>query len=267
MSEFETDTAVESTGDGVYTATVTDRWNAVSGRPNGGHLLAIALRALSAELPQPDPLVVSAFFLRPGLIGPATIQTSVVRAGRRVATGEARLSQDGKEVIRLTASYLDFGQTAGRTAILGQAPELPAPEDCVNPIPPGGVPGVTVVDRFEFRYAEVPGWFRGKPGHAPTSEFWVRFIDGHEPDGVGLAALVDSAAPAVLDFGVLNSSTIELTVHLRARPAPGWLACRVSTRYVIDGLHEEDFEIWDSKGDLVAQSRQLGLLTEPPAAP
>lgn len=72
--------------------------------------------------------------------------------------------------------------------------------------------------------------------------------------------LVDAAAPAVLELGERGSATIELTVHVRARPAPGWLACRVATRHVVGGYHEEDFEIWDSDGRLVAQSRQLGLL-------
>jgi hypothetical protein len=37
----------------------------------------------------------------------------------------------------------------------------------------------------------------------------------------------------------------------------------VSTRDVIDGYHEEDFEVWDSRGALVAQSRQLALLPAP----
>ena len=56
------------------------------------------------------------------------------------------------------------------------------------------------------------------------------------------------------------SSTVELTVHVRAMPAPGWLACRISTRYVEGGYAEEDFEVWDSAGALVAQSRQLILI-------
>ncbi len=47
---------------------------------------------------------------------------------------------------------------------------------------------------------------------------------------------------------------------MRARPAPGWLACRSTTRFVAGGFHEEDFEIWDGAGVLVAQSRQLALL-------
>jgi hypothetical protein len=77
--------------------------------------------------------------------------------------------------------------------------------------------------------------------------------------------LVDAAFPAVMEIGELGSSTIELTVHLRAHPAPGWRACRVATRFVIGGYHEEDFEIWDSAGRIVAHSRQLALL--PSAAP
>jgi acyl-CoA thioesterase len=88
----------------------------------------------------------------------------------------------------------------------------------------------------------------------------MRFRDGRDADTLALAALVDGAAPAVLDIGAPGSATMELTVHVRGRPAPGWLACRTSTRHVIGGFHEEDFEIWDSAGSLVAQSRQFALL-------
>jgi acyl-CoA thioesterase len=76
---------------------------------------------------------------------------------------------------------------------------------------------------------------------------------------MSLPLIVDAAPPAVLELGIA-STTVELTVHLRARPAPGWLACRISTKYVAGGYHEEDFEAWDSAGTLVAQSRQLALL-------
>jgi acyl-CoA thioesterase len=79
-------------------------------------------------------------------------------------------------------------------------------------------------------------------------------------DPLALAALVDMAMPPVIDLGEAGSTTIELSVHVRGVPAPGWLACRASTRHVIDGFHDEDFEIWDSTGRLVAQSRQLALL-------
>jgi hypothetical protein len=34
----------------------------------------------------------------------------------------------------------------------------------------------------------------------------------------------------------------------------------MTTRYLADGYFEEDAELWDSAGRLVAQSRQLGLV-------
>jgi acyl-CoA thioesterase len=54
--------------------------------------------------------------------------------------------------------------------------------------------------------------------------------------------------------------TLELTAHVRARPAPGLLACDVRTRFVSAGFLEVDGEYWDSTGTLVAQSRQLALV-------
>jgi acyl-CoA thioesterase len=257
---FDADTAVHADGDHRYAATLSDRWTAIGGTPNGGYMLAVALRALRAEMPLPDPLVTSAYFLRPGLVGPAEIRTEVVRAGRRAATGEARLVQDGKEIVRLLATFGDLDQADGRTLVLGEAPRLPAPDQTPDVLDGKGMPGVSITEQLEYRAPELPGWAKGAPGGDPSLEFWMRFKDGRDPDPLALAALVDGAAPAVLDIGAPGSATMELTVHVRARPRPGWLACRTQTRHVIGGFHEEDFEIWDSAGRFVAQSRQFALL-------
>jgi acyl-CoA thioesterase len=257
---FDADTAVRPVGEGTYAAELTDRWTALGGTPNGGYMLAVALRALQAEMPLPDPLVTSAHFLRPGLVGPAEVRTEVVRAGRRVGTGEARLIQEGREIVRLLTTFGDLEQADGRTLVLNDAPRLPAPEETPDVLDGSALPGVSITEQLEYRAPEAPGWVRGEPAGTPSLEFWMRFRDGRAADPLALAALVDGAAPAVLDIGVPGSATIELTVHVRARPAPGWLACRTATRHVIGGYHEEDFEIWDSAGRLVAQSRQFALL-------
>jgi hypothetical protein len=60
------------------------------------------------------------------------------------------------------------------------------------------------------------------------------------------------------DLGMFGwTPTLELTVHLRAVPAHGWLRVCHCTRNVAGGLLEEDAEVWDSADRLVAQSRQL----------
>jgi acyl-CoA thioesterase len=257
---FDADTAVEAAGDGRFRTRLTDRWTALGGTPNGGYMLAVCLRALAADMPLPDPLVASAYFLRPGAVGPAEVRTEVVRGGRRTATGESTLHQDGREIVRLVATFGDLGQASGRTAGFDAAPELPPHDETADLLGGGSMPGVSITERIEYRAPQAPGWARGEPGGEPRLEFWMRFRDGRDPDPLALAALVDAAAPAVLDLGAPGSATLELTVHVRARPAPGWLACRAFTRHVIDGYHEEDFEIWDSRGRLVAQSRQFALL-------
>lgn len=260
VHEFDLDSEVAVAEPGVYRATVTDRWHALGGGPNGGYLLATCLRALRQDMPFTDPLVASAFYLRPGVVGKAEVRTEAVRAGRRVGTGSASLWQEGKERLRVTATFGDISKATGRTLVVNRMPELPAPEDCIDPLGGKALDNVSITERIEFRFAEMPQWWQGKPIDEPRIEFWMRFKDGRQPDLLALPALVDAAPPAVLSIGEFASSTLELSVHLRGRPAPGWLACRATTRHLIDGYHEEDFEIWDSIGVLVAQGRQFALL-------
>jgi acyl-CoA thioesterase len=262
---FDADTQVGALTDHRFSAVISNRWNTLGGRAFGGYGLAICLQALRREMPLPDPLAVSAYFLRPTIPGPAEVHVEPVRSGRRLAFGEARLLQDGTEVLRALASFTTLGQAGGRTLVLNGRPHLPPPDDCVDLA--ASLPGVTVSDRIECRGPELPGWLRGQPTGNARATFWMRFREPRDADLFAVPLLVDAAAPTVLELGEAGSVTIELSVHLRAHPAPGWLSCRAVTRYLIDGYHEEDFEIWDAEGKLVAQSRQLALLPVQAIAP
>jgi len=251
---FDEDSRVVAAGSsGEFAAELTSRWNGTAGAVNGGYMLAICARALALGMPFPDPVVVSGFFLRPGTAGPAAVSASVIRSGRSTAFGEAALTQDGQD----STGQHGTGQ-GGLVFLDGTPPALPPPAECVG-VPVGVFGLASIAERIEFRSAELPGWFLGRPSGRPASEFWMRFADGREADRLSLPLLVDSTAPSVLELGA-GSTTIQLTVHLRAHPAPGWLACRATTRFVSNGYHEEDFEVWDSAGTLVAQSRQLALI-------
>jgi hypothetical protein len=76
----------------------------------------------------------------------------------------------------------------------------------------------TLGRRFEYRAAEFPGWLTGTPSDDPTAEFWMRFADGRDADTLMLPFIVNAAPPVVLALGG-SSTTNELTVHVRARPA------------------------------------------------
>ena len=263
MGTFEFDAAIALSGEGpVFSAVLDGRWDGQAST-NGGFLLALATRAIGAVLPFPDPVVVSGFFLRPGTPGPAEIRTEVVQAGRTTGFGQASLYRDGKQVLRATAAYTDLDAAAARDSRSyagGQPPDQPPPAEC-QVLRRVIVPPITLVDRIEYRVAELPSWVtRTPPSGNPVYEGWMRFVDGREPDLLSLPMFVDAVAPAGLELGLRRMTTVELTVHLRARPAPGWLAFRTLTRYLEGGYFEEDAEIWDSAGRLVAQSRQLALV-------
>lgn len=267
--EFDDDTAVVARGGGTYSAEITPRWN-VGDKPNGGYLLAIALRAAAIESPLPHPFTATAHYLRASSPGPAMVDVELVRAGRSHATTEARLLQRDAEIVRVLATFGDLAALDGPTMVSGSPPALPPLEECLGgrgQLPGGGI--VAMAERFEIAAdPDTLGWTRGEPTGTAFVGAWIRLVDGREPDPLSLAMITDALPPPVFDLGAAGwVPTIELTVHVRALPAPGWLRVAATTRFLQGGYLEEDAEVWDSGGTLVAQSRQLARLTGWSATP
>lgn len=245
--------------DGSFRSRLDDHWNSLNGRPLGGYTMAAVLRALVEDMPDVEPLSATALFVRPASVGALTVHTEVVRTGRTLAIGAALARQQDREVLRLTATFGSPQRPDGPTARHATPPQLPDPDDCVDPLAGAIVSGATVADRVQYRFPEAPGWRHGRPTGTAVQEFWMRLARPEPVDASSLAFLVDAAAPGVLELGAAGSSTVELAVQFRGRPRTQWLACRCSTRFLVDGLHEEDFEIWDADGTLMAISRQFAL--------
>ena len=99
-------------------------------------------------------------------------------------------------------------------------------------------------------------------GGAAHVSGWIRFADGRPPDSLSLALFADAYPPSL--FAALGSvgwvPTLEMTVHIRRRPADGWIMATFETDDLSGGRLVETGSLWDHTGALVARCRQLGML-------
>jgi acyl-CoA thioesterase len=265
---FAADTAVVRRDTDRFDTACRPGWHVTAGAaPNGGYLMAIGARAMAERAERPDPVTLTAHFLAPPVIGPMEVHTELVREGGRHRTVAARIVQDGRECVRLLGTFADLSRADGPTRVLREPP--PWPDVATLRSAPSDIDGVDVPEifrRLEHRMpAATTGWVRGHPSGEGIHGGWCRWSDGATMDVLGLLFVADAYPPAVFDLGAATTwaPTIELTVHVRARPAPGWLATRFATRALTDGYFEEDGDLWDADGRLVALSRQLALSGRP----
>ena len=262
MSRFATDTAVTAVGDGCYRARIDDGWWIQRG-PNGGYLAAIVLRAILAEVADPDraPRSITLHYLRPPVAGPCEVAVTVERAGRGLTTVSARLSQGGKDCVLVLAA-LGVGRP-GASFDDHPAPTVRPPEELAPPL--DGPPPVPFRGRFDTRPAL--GSVPFELGDEALTGGWIRTTDDDPLDEVLLVALTDAWVPAIFSrvqvpIGV---PTVDLTVHFRQPPSRerGWALVRFRTTMSAEGYLEEDGEVWSADGRLLAQSRQLGVVVPP----
>ena len=262
-SHFEVDTEVRLV-DGVWKASLNPGWN-VGNNPNGGYLLAVAVRAMLKEADRPDPLSVTAHYLSPPTAGDVEIRTEIFKPGRSIVNVMAQIWQGDRERVRVLGAMGDLALRQGPSRISARPPDIPPPDECVSLLDlthQAGRAVPEIMNRFDLRLPEDSLW--GRPGEGDPFEItgWIRFKDGTDPSSLSAVAFADAFPPTLL--GAIEASgwvpTIELTVHVRGEPSPGWLLGTFRTRVLVDGLMEEDGELWDGEGRPIALSRQLATV-------
>ncbi|MEY4338714.1 MAG: hypothetical protein RLZ14_564, partial [Actinomycetota bacterium] len=212
---------------------------------------------------RPDPISVTAHYLAPGRPGPVEVDGEVVKAGRRFATVSARLHRDGATMLQLVGAFGDLSQPSSAYEHLSVGPpDLPPFDQCVPRTSAQGGTPVALMDRLDVRlHPEHSGWVEGRKRGVAEVAGWFAFADGRPIDTLALLLVCDALPPAVfhLDMPAGWVPTVEYTVHVRGVPAPGPVRCVFRSQVVQGGFLNEDGEVWDSAGRLVAQSRQLGL--------
>jgi len=272
-------TAVESRADGEWSATIAEGYR-IGEVPNGGFAAVHPLRAMLAASGRPDPLSVTTHFLRPTQPGPATIHTTLIRSGRLMTTVSARLEQEGRERLTMLGVFGDFDLLDGPTIVSAEKAEIPDRSACrsrrgnvdVGDDATGDAAGRVAypefVDRIdcwldEATVAALEG--DNRESGVPRIAGWNRHADQSPIDAASLVMFADAFPPPIFKTGWGPSwvPTVELTVHFRRRVATEWIAMVTRSRFIDGGLLEEDSELYDDDGNLVALARQLALVLTP----
>ena len=250
-------------------AGATSRWSAViaegwdiAGNANGGYLLAITARAMSAAIDRPDPITVTGHYLAPGQPGPASVTVDITKQGRTFGTATATLAVEDRPLLRVLGTFGELVDNDGPQLVDLEPPPMPSPEECI-PVNATETFPPPFMGKVELRlHPEDATFLRGNPSGHARMRGWFRLRNGEPTDTISLLCASDAFPPTVFNANlpVAWTPTIELTTHVRYRPELGWLRCRFATHFVSGGFLEEDGEIWDATGRLVAQSRQLALV-------
>lgn len=267
MSELGDALRLQESGSG-WTGELSDDW-AIGEAVNGGLLMTLSTvataRTSASAGGHRDPLSFSGVFLSPGTAGPVRIEPQILRSGRSMTTAQVVVSQqvDDQRVERFRALVTlgDLEKYAEPVLKTVAAPDIPPPDKCVSALdaPPSTLTKSGFLKRFDARMDPATiGWALGQPSGEGEMRGWLKLADDAPIDPAALLLVLDAFPPVSFDLGSVGwVPTVEFTGYVRGRPAPGWLQLRLHTEHVAGGLLNEDCQVWDSTGRLVAHSRQL----------
>ncbi len=257
---FSASTALLPDQPGRFSGAVHPEWT-IGGKPNGGYLLAMLGRAAASASPHEHVIAASAHYLHSPEPGPVVVETDVVRAGRSASQLRARMIQGGQACIEalVTTSVLD-ADTLPYWSEGVPAPGVVAFEDSLQlpPVTPTGIP-VALLDQVDLRLEPGSlGFGRGAPSGRGELRGWLTLPHGEPFDPESLIFAVDAFPPATFDIEASGwVPTLELTVYVRALPAPGPVRVLQKAQLIDAQRVDEACWVWDSTGRLVAHGTQL----------
>ena len=220
--------------------------------------MALCLVAAGQRVSHPDPLSMNSQFLGRTMPGGATIATRVIKKGRSLSVTAVDLIQNDRVSVTSLITWGELATFQGPTGPLLSPPDLPEAAAMHDKVEMSR--DSTFITRFDYQMpVEIARGAFGHPTGRAEAKGRMRFEDGRPPDLLSMPAIADGFPPAIFQLGHYGwAPTLELTIHFRARPCPGWLTIDLNARHLLNGTFEEDCNVWDANGDLVAMSRQLG---------
>jgi hypothetical protein len=246
-----------------YDGNLNEHWT-VGPKIHGGVMLALCAKAARLAVDDTaEPVVVSANFLWAPDPGPVEVAATIRKRGRTVSLVDVDLMQGGRVAVRAAVT---LGAPEHHNAPLLDANPVPAlmspePPPDIAPIEPGQARAdinhlVAGCDIRPDLSRLLPDAHEG----APRTRIWVRPRD-ESPDLLFALLCGDISAPVTFAVGLRGwAPTVQLTAHLRSRPADGWLRVLSTTTQIGEQWFDQDYLVVDCEGRLVAQSRQLALV-------
>lgn len=282
---FAETTSVRGDSGGSYSATIDESWT-LNPWPQGGVVVAVAVRAMMAELDDPALRLrtLHTTFVAPVGHGPVTVDVEVLRRGRSMSHVGATLRNVDAAHGHVTTAvfgsgrrgfeFTDLEPPSGFTP-LAEAPSFrdPAPAG-VETFAPNPFWGTRLEGRGALGH---PPWEDYEPGRAEHGT-WYRlddtpWLDDGTLDPLALIVMADTMPGAVGEkmgpghrWGWFGPS-VDLSFHLLDDCKSEWVFAHNRARHAGDGYASLDMALWDfgpageEAGRLVAYATQVCFFT------
>jgi acyl-CoA thioesterase len=271
-------TVVHAEGDGRYRGHLDEVWN-LRPLPQGGVVTALALRAMAAELDDPDQRLRTAHtsFVARVADGPVAIDVELLRRGRSMSHLRAEVRNPGTDRGHLTTGIFGAPRQGFSFTDLEPPVDVPHPDECPSFRDPPPV---------DVAFEPMPFWERvieGRPvlGHAPWEDYeperaervsWYRFddpplLDDGTVDPLALVVVADVMPGAVSEMvGPQDrpwfAPSVDLTVHVLDEARSPTLLGHNRARHAGDGYASADMALWDYGADHRAEPRLVAYATQ-----
>ena len=240
----------------------------VGNTPHGGYLMAIMHKALTNVLPHSTAISSSVQYLDRIDAKPFELEVETFKTSRGSSSGIVKLKQDKKICTTLTGTCSDFEFMKGYDDLQKPLPKIFKDKDKndyvkmnYDKISKGFTPAF--IQQLECLIHPDHAWWNREKGsdnsdnEARCSAFLE--MEGGTPDQFCLSFYSDILPPVVSNkYGPLGwIPTITLTTHIRQLPSTSEVYADFKASDINKGYFEQDCNIWDLDGNLVASSRQL----------
>ena len=238
----------------------------VGNTPHGGYLMAVMHKALTSILPHSTAISSSVQYLDRIDAKTFELEVETFKTSRGSSSGIVKLKQDNKICTTFTGTCSDFEFMKGYDGLQKTLPNIF--NECdkkdyikmnYDKISKGFTPAF--IQQLECLIHPDHAWWNRDSNDQNNEARCSAFLEmqGGIPDQFCLSFYSDILPPVVSNkYGPLGwIPTITLTTHIRRLPSTSELYADFKATDINKGYFEQDCNIWDLNGNLVASSRQL----------